>query len=149
MSTFEPRTRLEVLDRSECTALLARHHVGRLAIAIGTQPLVFPVNYAMFDGAIVFRTGRGTKLFGAVGNHVAFEIDGTDTRYHEGWSVLAVGKAEEVLDRVERARLATVPLPAWSEGAKDHYVRIRPRALTGRRIPPHSSFNHREREPDR
>ena len=75
---IEVRTWLELLDRAECDRLLETQHVGRLAIVINGQPLIFPVNYAMLDGAVVFRTARGTKLFGAAGHSVAFEIDGTD-----------------------------------------------------------------------
>jgi nitroimidazol reductase NimA-like FMN-containing flavoprotein (pyridoxamine 5'-phosphate oxidase superfamily) len=133
----EARTRLEILDREECDQLMADHHIGRIAVVVGGQPLVFPVNYVLHDGAIVFRTARGTKLFGAVGHPVAFQIDANDAMYHEGWSVLAVGEAEDVRDAVDLARLAELPLRPWSDAPKDHYVRIRPRAVTGRRIPPH------------
>jgi uncharacterized protein len=133
----EARTRLEILEREECDRLLGEHHIGRIAVVVGGQPLVFPVNYVMHDGAIVFRTARGTKLFGAVGHPVAFEIDGADAMYHEGWSVLAVGEAEDVRDAVDLARLQELRLQPWSDTPKDHYVRIRPRAVTGRRIPPH------------
>jgi nitroimidazol reductase NimA-like FMN-containing flavoprotein (pyridoxamine 5'-phosphate oxidase superfamily) len=146
VNRLEVRTQLAVLDRVECDSLLARHHIGRLAIVVGGQPLVFPVNYVMCDGAIVFRTARGTKLFGAIDHPVAFEIDGTDARYHEGWSVLAVGRAEDVTDPAELARLERAPLAAWSEAPKDHYVRIRPRAVTGRRIPPHPISASQEEE---
>src|SRR4051794_6783895 len=139
---IESRTRLEMLERDECDRLLRDHHIGRIAIVVGGQPLVFPVNYVMHDGAVVFRTARGTKLFGAIGRPVAFEIDDNDAMYHEGWSVLAVGEAEDVRDAVALARLRALRLQPWSEAPKDHYVRIRPRAVTGRRIPPHGSAPH-------
>jgi nitroimidazol reductase NimA-like FMN-containing flavoprotein (pyridoxamine 5'-phosphate oxidase superfamily) len=135
----EGRTRLEILQREDCDRLLADHHIGRIAIVVGGQPLVFPVNYTVCDGAIVFRTARGTKLFGAVGRPVAFQIDSNDSMYHEGWSVLVVGEAEDVRDPVELARLTALPLRPWSDSPKDHFVRVRPRAVTGRRIPPHGS----------
>jgi hypothetical protein len=133
---IEVRTWLELLDRVECDRLLETQHVGRLAIVINGQPLIFPVNYAMLDGAVVFRTARGTKLFGAVGHSVAFEIDGTDPIYHSGWSVLVVGKAEECRPPADALRLQP-----WSDAPKDHFVRIRPHAVTGRRIPPHTGRN--------
>jgi nitroimidazol reductase NimA-like FMN-containing flavoprotein (pyridoxamine 5'-phosphate oxidase superfamily) len=136
---IEVRTWLEILDREQCDALLAAHHVGRLAITIGAQPLVFPVNYAMHNGTVVFRTARGTKLFGAVGHAVAFEIDGVDSLYHRGWSVLVLGHAEACADPRERDDLEALPLQPWSETRKDYFVRIRPRAVTGRRIPPHTA----------
>jgi hypothetical protein len=40
----------------------------------------------------------------------------------------------EVTDTAELARLRRLPLHPWAPGAKAHYVRILPAALTGRRI---------------
>ena len=41
------------------------------------QPDIFPINYVVDHGAVVFRTAEGTKLAAAVlGQGVAFEIDG-------------------------------------------------------------------------
>lgn len=140
----EARTHLEILEREECDRLLDNQHIGRIAIVVGGQPLVFPVNYVMHDGAVVFRTGRGTKLFGAVGHPVAFEIDAADAMYHEGWSVLVVGEAEDIADAADLIRLTELRLQPWSDAPKDHYIRIRPRAVTGRRIPPHGSAPENE-----
>lgn len=67
---------------------------------------------------------------------VAFECDGIDRVYHTGWSVLATGNAEEVVNEAELARLARLPLDPWCPGPKSTWVRIRPLMLTGRRIPP-------------
>lgn len=136
-TTIDRRTHLEVLDRDECVHLLARTHLGRLAIVVDGRPLVFPVNYAMDGDAIVFRTAEGTKLHGAAEHEVAFEIDAFDAAYHGGWSVLVVGVGEQIHDAEDLARCARLPLRPWGEGAKSHWVRIRPRAITGRRIPPH------------
>lgn len=134
MSGQSPRGRLEELGRDECLALLARHHLGRLAVVVGGRPLVFPVNYCLDGERVVFRTDAGTKLHGALGGPVAFEIDGTDGLYHGGWSVLVVGEAEEVADGAERDRLTRLPLGLWAGGDRSHWVRIRPAAVTGRRL---------------
>jgi nitroimidazol reductase NimA-like FMN-containing flavoprotein (pyridoxamine 5'-phosphate oxidase superfamily) len=101
---------------------------------VGGQPIILPVNYAMDGSRVVFRTDPGTKLFAAVGHPVAFEIDGSDTMYHEGWSVLVVGTAEEVCDEAEIARLSRLQLAPWESGPKAHWVRIHPSAITGRRL---------------
>ena len=101
------------------------------------RPLVFPVNFALDGDAIVFRTDAGTKLHGARRGQVAFECDGVDSTYHTGWSVLATGNAEEVVNAAEVARLARLPLGPWCPGPKSTWLRLRPRMLTGRRIPPH------------
>ena len=75
MTTLQ-RARLESLTEDECLRLLANHGLGRIAVVIEGQPLIFPINYALSGRHIVFRTDAGTKLFGAEGHRVAFEIDG-------------------------------------------------------------------------
>ena len=83
-------------------------------------PVILPVNYTYVDGDIVFRTGEGTKLHAASnGAVIAFEIDEYDARAHEGWSVLAVGRAEHVTEPLELAALDE----------------LRPRAVGRRRTP--------------
>lgn len=137
---IDPHTGLEVLERAECLELLRSHHLGRLAVVIGEHPVIFPVNYAIDGETIVFRTDEGAKLHGAVPDReVAFEIDGSDPLYHGGWSVLVVGRAEEIASPDERARLTGLPLGAWCPGPMAHWIRIRPAAVTGRRIP----YRHR------
>jgi uncharacterized protein len=138
MAEIEPRTGLEVLDRHECMALLSANSLGRIAVVTdGGRPLVFPVNFALDGDAIVLRTNPGTKLRRAISSWVAFECDGIDSVYHTGWSVLASGIGEEVDNAAEIARLSLLPLALWSPGPKATWVRIRPRTLSGRRIPPH------------
>jgi hypothetical protein len=88
----------------------------------------------MDRSSVVFRTDDGTKLYAAVGRPVAFEVDGADAIYHEGWSVLVVGVAEEVIEAREVARLEALPLGPWVPGPKSHWLRIRPAAITGRRL---------------
>jgi uncharacterized protein len=127
-------THMVDIDRVDCVHLLTAHGLGRLAVSLRDQPLILPVNYAMDGDCVVFRTDAGTKLYGAAGQPVAFEIDGFDRLYHEGWSVLVVGTAEEVHQPAERARLAALPLGPWAPGDKAHWLRIRPGAITGRRL---------------
>jgi uncharacterized protein len=134
MTDFAPSSAFETIDRADCLHLLRAHGLGRLAITLRDQPMIFPVNYAMDGDRVVFRTDRGTKLHAAVGHAVAFEIDGFDRLYHEGWSVVVIGIAQEVTDGAEIARLATLPLGPWAPGEHAHWVRIRTGAITGRRI---------------
>src|SRR5438874_3617757 len=104
---IDSRTGLQILDRDECEALLRRSTIGRVAmVSVHGWPLIFPVNFAMDGGAVVFRTDAGTKLYGARHGAIAFECDGIDLTYHTGWSVLATGEAEEVVNEAELARLA-------------------------------------------
>lgn len=131
------RTGLEVLDWDECVALMAQSPLGRIAVVIDGRALVFPVNFTLDGDAVVLRTDAGTKLHAARDGPVTFECDGTDPVYHTGWSVLATGNAEEVRNDAEIARLQRLPLGPWCPGPKSTWLRIQPRSLTGRRIPPH------------
>lgn len=140
----DPRTGLEELDRDECLRLLAHAPIGRLAVVVAECPLVFPVNFTVDGTAIVFRTDHGTKLHGARQGLVAFECDGIDLEYHTGWSVLVQGRAEEVENPVEIARLERLPLGPWCPGPKPVWLRIRARSIAGRRIPPHGHVNTQE-----
>ena len=126
---------LETLTREECLQLLVTRGIGRIALQIGDDPAIFPINYAMLDGDVVFRTDPGAKLSAAVLRmKVAFEVDQTQPFSHEGWSVLVVGHAEEVRDRAELAVVARLALRPWAEGVRDQVVRIRAEKVTGRRL---------------
>jgi len=123
------------LDEDECLALIGDRGVGRVAVSIGAVPAVFPVNYGLLDGTVVFRTGSGTKLDAAVHNAVvAFEVDDIDPLYHEGWSVLVVGLADEIRDPALLARAEHLPVRPWAPGPREHVVAIRPEFVSGRRI---------------
>ena len=136
MSVPTTRSGLEVLERAECLRLLTRHEVGRLAVLDGLRPLLFPVNYALVGEEIVFRTDAGTKLELASRAPVAFEVDELDGDRHIGWSVVVQGEAEEITDYDNRTvrELRALPLFPWAGGEKAHWVRIRPTAITGRRV---------------
>ena len=132
----EPRPGLiEELTRSECFGLLAGGNLGRVAVVDDYGPVVFPVNFVLDRHTVVFRTEPGTKLHAAARcSMVCFEADGTDAAGRAGWSVIVRGEITEVTDPAELARLRTLPLRVQAPGARDHYVRILPAVLTGRRI---------------
>ena len=132
--SLDARARLDEIGYDECLKLLAGHHIGRLAVVVDDQPLVFPVNYALSGRDIVFRTDPGTKLHAASGHRVAFEIDDSDPLYHDGWSVLVVGIAREEHDPARLQALAELPLSPWGSGMKSHWMCIGRGAITGRRL---------------
>jgi uncharacterized protein len=136
--SFTDRDGIEVLEREECLRLLAGGHVGRVGVVEGNQPLILPVNYALDGEAIVFRTGRGTKLDLGTRAPACFEIDGVDVSARPGWSVLAVGRLEEVTSYDAQALQAVQRLPVtpWAPGERSHWMRLLPRRLTGRRVGP-------------
>jgi uncharacterized protein len=132
----DPRpNRIEELTRAECFGLLAGRTLGRVAVVDDYGPVVFPVNFVLDRHTVVFRTEPGTKLQAAErGSRVCFEADGTDAAGRADWSVIVRGEITEVTDPAELARLHALPLRMRAPGARDHYVRILPAVLTGRRI---------------
>ncbi len=135
----DSRTGLEVLDRDECWALVGRSAIGRVGVTVDGRPLVFPINFVLDGNAVVFRTSAGTKLWAARRAPIVFECDAIDARYHTGWSVMLAGRAEEIRNPLERSRLARLPLTPWTVGEKPVWLRLRPRTISGRRIPAHGA----------
>lgn len=131
-----PEAELKELSSEECHTLLAEHHVGRLAVVVGGQPVIFPVNY-VFDGErVVFRTDEGQKLRHAPLRRVAFEIDGIDETAGTGWSVLVQGSTYEITRAVDHysEELRRLPVTPFAPGEKAHWIEIVPVEITGRRI---------------
>lgn len=124
------------LPVEECRELLDANILGRVAVCTDAGPRIVPVNYAVVDDAVVFRTSPITGL-GTAGwaTEMAFEIDHVDYEGHRGWSVVAAGRAEVVDDPSEVAHIRSVwePRP-WAGGNRGLYVRLRWRQLTGRRV---------------
>jgi nitroimidazol reductase NimA-like FMN-containing flavoprotein (pyridoxamine 5'-phosphate oxidase superfamily) len=126
---------LQVLDDDEVRRLLAGGVVGRVGFSIGALPAIVPVNYRLLGGAVVFRTGAGSKLTAALsGSVVAFEVDDYATSDRSGWSVLAVGEAHVVTDLALARAADASGLEPFADGARERLVRIEPTFLSGRRI---------------
>ena len=124
-----------VLDTDTCLELLAGEQVGRLAVSIRDLPDIFPVNYIVDRGTVVFRTAEGTKLAAAVlGRGVAFEVDGVDGDAGEAWSVVIKGRAIELQRMEEIFEAADLPLYPWHAAPKHRYVRVEPIEISGRRF---------------
>ena len=126
---------LEALTEEQCRELLAAGLVGRVGVTIHGLPVIMPVNYALVDGDIVFRTSDGTKLQAATEHAViAFQVDTHDAASHSGWSVQAIGRSSIVMDEQEQAALDQFEITPWAGGERNKYIRLRPELTTGRRI---------------
>jgi uncharacterized protein len=126
---------LRHLSRDECLTLMASVPVGRIIYTRRALPAVELVNFALDQGDIVIRTDRSGKLAAATrGAVVAFEADQVDPAGQSGWSVTAIGPSSEVTDPGELARLRTIGLRSWAPGTRDHFIRISPVMLNGRRL---------------
>ena len=68
---------VQELTAKECLELLRGAHVGRIAVVVDGRPEIFPINFAVDHGTVVFRTAAGTKLEAIAERHpIAFESDG-------------------------------------------------------------------------
>jgi nitroimidazol reductase NimA-like FMN-containing flavoprotein (pyridoxamine 5'-phosphate oxidase superfamily) len=126
---------LELLDEAEALALLGAGGIGRVGLSMAALPVIFPVNYALLEEGIVFRTGAGSKLAAAAaGSVVAFEVDAHGSEDRSGWSVLVVGHARVVDDEDLAARADARGLEPWAAGDRPHLVCVEPEFVSGRRI---------------
>jgi nitroimidazol reductase NimA-like FMN-containing flavoprotein (pyridoxamine 5'-phosphate oxidase superfamily) len=126
---------LELLTEQQSRQLLAGGEVGRVGITLGALPAIFPVNYRVVDGAIVFRTAPGSKMSAAAeGAVLAFEVDDYQLADRSGWSVLVVGPAEVSEDPDLEEKAAAAGLEPFVDGPRTTIVRIVPTFLSGRRL---------------
>ena len=124
---------ITVLDDKDAWGLLGGVSLGRLVTHFGGQLEIFPVNFAVQNGSLLFRTAEGTKLFTTVMNdQVLFEADDHTTL--DGWSVIVRGTAK-VLTTAEDIREADqVQLMPWVPTEKLRFVRITPTEVSARRF---------------
>lgn len=127
---------VEELSENQCWELLRTTEVGRLAVIVADHPEVFPVNYAVDQGTVLFRSAEGTKVTSALSDApVAFEADGYDSETGLVWSVVLKGQATTFQGIEEAADSFNVEVRPWQGGKKERFICIRPDEVTGRRFP--------------
>jgi len=125
----------EQLTMAECLRLLASVQVGRIVYTTRALPAVDLVYFAVDGGDIVIRTDPGSALAAATHHTVvAFEADEVDAATGRGWSVMAVGRSREVTDDRDIARLRDIGPQPSSPGGQDHFIRVTPGIVNGRRL---------------
>ncbi|MFM9917948.1 pyridoxamine 5'-phosphate oxidase family protein [Lacisediminihabitans sp. H27-G8] len=124
---------VQLLTDAECWHLLDGASFGRLAVSVGNQPEIFPVNFLADGHTVLFRTAEGTKLLElTINSLVAFESDYySDT---DAWSVVIKGRARAIESQSEIFAADQLPLAPWIPTLKYVYVRIQPTEVTGRRF---------------
>jgi len=137
MELVDRRTGIHVLDRAACLRHLEGQEVGRIGIVDGGTPLILPVNYAMDGDVVVLRTAPGAKLAAGPRAPACFEIDWFDPATRTGWSVLVVGRLEEVTPYQHRtwSRVQELGVDPWAGDDKSHWLRLVPDHISGRRVP--------------
>jgi uncharacterized protein len=122
-----------ILSETECWNLLSSVALGRLVTSVDGQPEIFPVNFVVQHRTVLFRTAEGVKLVStAINDRVLFEAD--DHGVTEGWSVIVKGMARMLRTHEEIEDAEGAQLLPWTATAKQHYVRVRPLSITGRRF---------------
>lgn len=125
---------LEILTRAECLVLLRTVPLGRIVFTDQAMPAVLPVNFSVWDGSLLIRTGAGSKLVAATRNAVvAFEVDDIDPDTGKGWSVVVVGRSGVVDHPAELAEAEQAAPQTWV-GGRDRLIRIAIGSISGRRI---------------
>ena len=124
------------LTETECAELIRAGLVGRVAVCTPDGPHIIPVNYSVVDDSIVLRTTPYSLLGStAKGSILALEVDQFDYEYQRGWSVVARGRCEAVVDQAELEHIRTTWNPmTWVKGGRTLYLRFEWSEITGRRL---------------
>ena len=132
----EPTTEPSVAEMqpNECWAAMRTVSLGRLAFAVDTEQEIFPLNYVIDQGTIVFRTSSSSRIGLCLdGRGVAFEADGFTNGM--AWSVVVKGRAKAITGLYDSLQAAELPVHPLQSGQKPRLVRITADAVTGRRFP--------------
>ena len=122
-----------VLDEEQCWELLASEQVGRLVVAVDKRPEIYPVNYAVRDRKIYFRSSEGSKLAElTVYPQVAFEAD--NMTEGDAWSVVVHGRAHVLQHFSDVQAVEALGLTSWVPTSKYNYVELVAIETTGRRF---------------
>lgn len=134
----EPSGSISAIPAGVCLTLLAGGVVGRVAFigADGRQELL-PVNFAVVEDSIYFRTSRAgplSRLAEGLDN-VAFGVDGVEVSSGRGWNVTARGETVGVSDHAELADVEASGLSQpWAGGDRGQVVKIVIHEIDGRRV---------------
>ncbi|VXC11757.1 pyridoxamine 5'-phosphate oxidase family protein [Aeromicrobium sp. 9AM] len=138
MTTPDDRSHGSIVElpENECLALLETTTVGRIAFVDGQGQQLVPVNFAVMNGAIYFRTLPGGFLAQLARGHddVAFGVDHQDVFRH-GWNVTVRGSAREVEDRATINQvLSNHRLEPWAGGVRPLVIKVSPTSIAGRKV---------------
>jgi len=124
---------VHVLSEAECWQLLDGTSFGQLAVSVGDQPEICPVNHFADGRTVLFRTAEGTKLLElTINSRVAFESDHySDT---DAWRVVVNGHARVIESQWEVFAADQLPLAPWIPTLKYIYVSVEPTEISGRRF---------------
>ncbi|MGH1561256.1 pyridoxamine 5'-phosphate oxidase family protein [Mumia sp. DW29H23] len=131
-----PHRRLMQLSADECWELLGSQEVGRVGFVAEGAPQIFPVNFMVHEGRILFRTTPyGAVAQAVTGTPIAFEVDTIDASSQTGWSVLLTGEGQHETDPKVLADLwGPDRATPWADGSRVLWISLTPTVVSGRRI---------------
>lgn len=135
---MEANDHVTVMTTEETIAFLRERRFGRLAMILGNEPHIVPVNYAWSTeyhrpGILYIRSAPGEKLLSAAMEHtVVFEVD--DIREAGAVSAIVRGTSRIVTDRGELTHVESLNLRPWVATRKTDYIAIEVTELSGRQF---------------
>jgi nitroimidazol reductase NimA-like FMN-containing flavoprotein (pyridoxamine 5'-phosphate oxidase superfamily) len=128
--------RMEELTKAQSLELLKTVPLGRLAFVHHALPAIRPVNHVVDGDTIIVRATMGaaiTEAAGLRGIMVAYEADAIDTVRQLGWSVVVVGTARVISDKLAADRYRAQVEP-WVAGPSDEVISISAEMVHGYRM---------------
>src|SRR5579863_542402 len=121
------------LDEIECSAILARHATGRLAITEEGELDILPVRYVLDGKWIVVLVPSGLRVDKINLGHLALEVDEVDSDGER--SVIVRGSASVITDGLDEAsvRERRITLDQFGCTPNMRLIRIVPRIVQGAR----------------
>lgn len=137
-AVLEPPT-ARPIDELECTAILARHDVGRLAIVEDDEIDIFPVRYTVDGHWAIVSVPPEIELSHASLEHIALEVDEIDG---DGERTIVIhGCGRDITASLDQTSVRERTIAQEREGLvhATHAIRIIPRQITGRETPARTS----------
>jgi nitroimidazol reductase NimA-like FMN-containing flavoprotein (pyridoxamine 5'-phosphate oxidase superfamily) len=125
------------IPEKECLELLTTTAVGRVAYMTAEGLQLIPLNFAVIDAEIYFRTATDSVLDGlAQGNdEVVFGVDHHSQLYRDGWNVTVKGATTRVSDPdLYEQVMSCSRLHPWAGGTRGVVIHLSRRHVDGRRV---------------
>jgi hypothetical protein len=131
--------RMETLTRDESLHLLGSVALGRVVFTHLALPAIRPVYHLVEADRIIIRAHLVAAIAAADGpaggTVVAYEADMINPLDHLGWSVIVVGRAQNLSDAEADTRYRQI-LPQWTTGSPDDIIIIQADLVDGFRLIP-------------
>jgi hypothetical protein len=126
---------IDILDESECFALLGSTTVGRVGVMRSGRIEIIPVNYRLDGRDVLLRTRAEGALAGLPDEPtVAFEVDHHDDLAGKGWNVLLNGAVRAMTPDEVSSMPGALRVRPWAGGERELWLRFTADRVSGRRV---------------